>query len=330
MYLGMRDYPQPGLSATASFQPVKPCPPPADSVSPCTRFTELPYRSFYRTFGLPQTPPDSPLNSPRVKLEGSFPSMSRECSPLPALSSLQLQGEAGVRLPSLEEFDQEVEAMARRNGHGRLYSPSSPLPSLQLGGLFPPRKPTTPIYPAYNGYSPYPAGDMAMHGSNMMGNYPTPPPEVENRHINQKYTTEQGDFIIYAWHDKNLKWANIREEFANRFGTEPERTIQGLQAWYYRMNSRIPVWDEDGWLVFENEDDLEPKSISIKCRDRDSQDKPLSPLGLAQRYPERAMNYSWVDPELKRKARDWALKRELQYRERREKRKRKEQRRLKM
>lgn len=132
--------------------------------------------------------------------------------------------------------------------------------------------------------------------------YPSPPPEGESRHINQKYTAEQGDFIIYAWHDRKIKWQRIKQEYAAMFGTTPERTVQGLQAWYYRMNQRIPVWDKDGWLRFENEDDLEPKHVSIKCR---GQDKPMEPLGLAQRYPERAMKYSWVDPELKRRAQDW-------------------------
>ena len=149
---------------------------------------------------------------------------------------------------------------------------------------------------AYDGY---------MHGPGGLDGYPSPPPDGENRHINQKYTTEQGDFIIYAWHDRKLKWQQIKDDFAARFGKTPERTVQGLQAWYYRMNQRIPLWDHDGWLIFDGDDDVEPKYISIKCRDRDSQDKPAEPLGLAQRYPERAMHYSWVSPELKDKCQDW-------------------------
>ncbi|KAF5234159.1 hypothetical protein FANTH_12261 [Fusarium anthophilum] len=160
--------------------------------------------------------------------------------------------------------------------------------------------------------------------------YPSPLPDGEGRHINQKYTTEEGDYIIYAWHDKKMKWQRIKQEFAARFGTTPERTIQGLQAWYYRMNQRIPVWDQEGWLCFDNEDDLEPQHVSIKARQRDSQDKLVEPLGIAQRYPERAIHYSWVDAETKFKAQDWAAKRALQYGDRRERRRRKEQRRLKL
>lgn len=156
----------------------------------------------------------------------------------------------------------------------------------------------------YYGYGSSPS----LQGLPGMNCYPSPPPEGgESRHINQKYTTEEGDYIIYAWHDKKMKWQQIKQEFAARFGNTPERTVQGLQAWYYRMNQRIPIWDQDGWLCFDNEDDLEPQHVSIKCRERDSQDKPAEPLGLAQRYPERAIHYSWVDPEIKFKSRDWGM-----------------------
>jgi len=31
----------------------------------------------------------------------------------------------------------------------------------------------------------------------------------------------------------------------------------------------------------------------------------MEPLGIAQRYPERAIHYSWVDAETKFKAQDW-------------------------
>ncbi|RDA84522.1 hypothetical protein CP532_1507 [Ophiocordyceps camponoti-leonardi (nom. inval.)] len=301
----------------------------------------------------PSTPPESTTSgSPRLKIEGNnsphpppsasrmttttawtttsaaatkyapppppsaSSSRSRDCSPLPRIadmaarlgshshmsppSSSSLSSPTVTRLPSLEEFDLGVQALARYHGPARPHTPPSPLPSLGLG-----------LMGQGNGY-------------------PSPPPDGENRHINQKYTTEEGDFIIYAWHDKKFKWQRIKQDFAAMFGRTPERTVQGLQAWYYRMNQRIPLWNQDGWLIFDNDDELEPKYISIKCRERDSQDKPMEPLGLAQRYPERAIHYSWVDSELKRKAQDWAAKRAMQYRDRRERRKRKEHRRQKL
>ena len=140
-------------------------------------------------------------------------------------------------------------------------------------------------------------------------NYPSPPPDSESRyegrHINKKYKTEEGDFIIYMWHDRRQKWQDIKKLFAAQFGATPERTVQGLQAWYYRMNQSIPVWDNDGWLVFENEDALEPMQFAQKCRERDTIKEPCKPIGLAQRYPERAIHYSWVDAETKALCQDW-------------------------
>ncbi|KOS17107.1 hypothetical protein ESCO_006064 [Escovopsis weberi] len=321
----------------------------------------------------PQTPPESTYGSPTFKPEGSFSNSSRECSPIPRLTRFSTPSSSPVRLPSLEEFDQGVEALARSHGPSYRWtsSPRSPplLPSLRRGPSFPPHPPHhTPQHhhhqslpslsssfaasasPAFSAtssplephpssasssaasplsYLPFPLGDPLGYAHSLDG-YASSPSDAENRHINQKYTTEEGDFIIYAWHDKKLKWQRIKQDFAAMFGRTPERTVQGLQAWYYRMNQRIPMWDDEGWLLFDNEDDLEPKHVSIKCRERDNQDKPTEPLGLAQRYPERAIHYSWVDADTKRKSRDWAAKRALQYRERRERRKRKEQRRMKL
>ncbi|EQL00941.1 hypothetical protein OCS_03345 [Ophiocordyceps sinensis CO18] len=284
---------------------------------------DLPSISLYGSLVHPQTPPESAAGSPRLKIEGNsspvdarlyetrrlsyagpYSSHSRDCSPLPSISRLNPYGHGLVRLPSLEEFDQGVEALARSHGPARPQTPSSPLPSLTRGGVLPPPH-LGHGYMSHDGYLFGHGSDPFTHGQTVMDSYPSPPPEGENRHINQKYTTEEGDFIIYAWHDKKLKWQRIKQDFAAMFGRVPERTVQGLQAWYYRMNQRIPLWDQDGWLLFDNEDDLEPRYISIKCRERDSQDKPMEPLGLAQRYPERAIHYSWVDPELKRKSQDW-------------------------
>ncbi|OAR01833.1 hypothetical protein LLEC1_07288 [Akanthomyces lecanii] len=291
---------------------------------------------IYRAIVHPNTPPESVSGSPRVKFERSSFSLNTDCSPVPRLSSLGPPSNSTVRLPSLDEFDQGVEALARAHG-GQVpcwTSTTSPRPNAARRTALPLPPIQTYASSSYSPqayspqeiYSPF-TQDPFMHTHE---GYPSPPPDGENRHINQKYTTEEGDFIIYAWHDKKLKWQRIKQDFAAMFGRTPERTVQGLQAWYYRMNQRIPLWDKDGWLIFENDEDLEPKHIGIKCRERDSQDRPMEPLGLAQRYPERAINYSWVDPDVKRKSRDWAAKRIIQYRERRERRKRKEQRRLKL
>ncbi|PHH69891.1 hypothetical protein CDD80_6384 [Ophiocordyceps camponoti-rufipedis] len=320
---------------------------------------DLPSISPFGSLVHPSTPPESDSGSPRLKMEAhgsprsawgggyrlssprtAYPlvSRSRDCSPLPSIGRLNQHYASSstiVRLPSLEEFDLGVEALARCHGPARPHTPPSPLPSLSRG-VTTTAQPLSSLhhhhgFVPYENYPVYHVNEtFSSHGMAGLDGYPSPPPDGENRHINQKYTTEEGDFIIYAWHDKKFKWQRIKQDFAAMFGRTPERTVQGLQAWYYRMNQRIPLWDQDGWLIFDNEDELEPKYISIKCRERDSQDKPMEPLGLAQRYPERAIHYSWVDHELKRKAQDWAAKRALQYRERRERRKRKEQRRQKL
>jgi hypothetical protein len=225
-------------------------------------------------------------------------------------------------------------ALQRRRVYQHRLSPRYPSSPRRPRSPVPPRHYTKPDchYDANsNHYSRRPHLPQIMYADYLPPNGAlSPPPDGEGRHINQKYTTEEGDFIIWAWHDKKFKWQRIKQEFARTFGTTPERTVQGLQAWYYRMNQRIPVWTHDGWLVFDNDDDLEPIYQSIKCRERDSRAKPLEPLGLAQRYPERAMTYHWVDRETKARARDWAIKRCMQYSERRDRRRRKEQRRLKL
>ncbi|KAF5021005.1 hypothetical protein F66182_6936 [Fusarium sp. NRRL 66182] len=137
--------------------------------------------------------------------------------------------------------------------------------------------------------------------------YHNPSPDLNSSHINQKYTIEESDFIIYARHDKRMKWSHVEQEFAARFGHSPRRTIQGLQACHYRLNNHIPVWDEDGWLCFDNEDDVEPRHVGIKCREIDKHRQRPESLGIAQRYPERAVHYAWVDPEIRFRSRDWGM-----------------------
>ncbi|KAG5792364.1 hypothetical protein H9Q69_008605 [Fusarium xylarioides] len=133
-------------------------------------------------------------------------------------------------------------------------------------------------------------------------------PDVDTNHrMNQKYTIEQGDFIIYARYDRKLSCSSVVREFASQFGNTPQRTVQGLQAWHYRINNQIPVWDEDGWLCFDHDDDEKPRQISIKARERHMYLYPGESLGIASRYPERAVNYSWVDATTKQVAKDWGM-----------------------
>lgn len=334
----------------------------ADGSSPTLSSPELSrtlsHDSFLSVPALPQTPPDSTAGSPALKPYDFAPFAVRDAShsPLPPiLEPATPTRKASVEsLPSIHAFDQQIQELISKHGLAR----SSPWPSINdtrpaVTLSQTPFKPSPRAYVTQVEHSGLPP---ATHQYQIGLDYCMPPsPEAEGRHINQKYTTEQGDYIIYAWHDKKLKWAAIKEEFASMFGKTPERTVQGLQAWYYRMNKEIPVWDDDGWLIFEHEDAVEPKCVSIKRRQREVKCEPctmaqgssnlkkdpeglwreegcrckqLGPLGLAQRYPERLVLYPWVDTELKRKARNWASKRTMQYNDRRERRKRKEMRRV--
>jgi hypothetical protein len=216
----------------------------------------------------------------------------------------------------MQELEQSIERFVQSHGHSTAPPPTSLSPASFSSpgphhGLLNPAPPPTksPSFQDAHGYgghvghalrSPVPLFSDPYSG------YPSPPPEGDSRHINKKYTTEEGDFIIYALHDKKQKWLSITKDFAQLFGRTPERSMQGLQAWYYRMNQKVPVWDDQGYLVFDNDDDEEPRTVAIKCRDKDRGDLPLlEPLGLSQRYPERLMAYSWADAESKHQARDW-------------------------
>ncbi|KAH6957350.1 hypothetical protein DER45DRAFT_632131 [Fusarium avenaceum] len=273
------------------------------------------------------------------------------------------------RLPSLKEFDREVEVLARAHQRLNPYPSPSPSPSPWLSGnqetmesiellsdVHPLNRSTDrPVQGLTSRYFPNHqaqttklsegtlAADRCMenirrrfftpssyhdHDARTKAAaeafwraaycYRTPSPDGKSPHAksphgNLQYTLEEGDFIIYARHDQRMKWLCIEEEFARRFGQTPRRTIHGLQAWHYRMNKSIPVCDEAGLLCFDNDEDLEPRHMSIKCRDRNGGLNDMGIPGIAERYPERAMNYEWVDEATRLKARHWADKRALQY-----------------
>ncbi|KAF5988520.1 hypothetical protein FCOIX_410 [Fusarium coicis] len=277
-------------------------------------------------------PPNSISGSPLVKSE-EFTSLVWPYNLVSPPRS------ASVRLPSLGSFDKEVEALIRKNrppktpasvsplDHCAVGSPANNHPTSQRGtGTGPIQDRFTLNYSRHSWQISYGKRDKhlgndastpSLRDQPSMICYPRSAREVKKRHVNQKYTTEEGDYIIYASQDKKMKWHRIKEEFAKLFGNSPERSVSGLQAWYYRMGQRIPMCDQEGWLCFSNEDDLQPRYINLKICDRGHLVKCIGPVGIAQRYPERAVQYSWVDAKTKAKARDLAAKRALQYYERR-------------
>ncbi|KAG9250690.1 uncharacterized protein F5Z01DRAFT_356772 [Emericellopsis atlantica] len=210
------------------------------------------------------TPPPSDCGSPAATGETSTLVSASVSQRRRTACSGVCAGSPG-QLPSLAEFDRGVESLIQRYG--------------------PP---------------PRPARRLPMHSERPLPlTSPHDQPLPPGVHTSQKkYTDEEGDFIIYMWTDKGLRWEEVGEAFRRRFGG-PLRSVQGLQGWYYRANRRIPVWDEDGWLVFENEDDPDPQTHRIKRREREALP------GLCDRYPERAVGYVWVDRADAAQAGDW-------------------------
>ena len=119
---------------------------------------------------------------------------------------------------------------------------------------------------------------------------------------NKKYNEEEIDFIVYSKVDRKIKWEEIVELFHNEFASraEVERKDQGLQAVFYRANKELPVLADDGLCVYEKKDGLWVQQI----RDLPVRKQDGTKFGLMKRYPERAMQYSWVHEDDKRKYSD--------------------------
>lgn len=234
-------------------------------------------------------------------------SIYEEFSPIPGLARLNFcTNPPPIKLPSLKVFDQGVNALARLYKTAQSQSFHSSFPRPRYRPIAPKPMTSTVVIPIHKTAFPKHA-NISNSYSSRIGGSPGPPPNKKKECVSRKgrYTTEEGDFIIYFWHDMELNWQEIETRFAKEFGPSRRRTVQSLQSQYYRMNDRIPLWDDDGRLIFEKEDDVQPMYTSIKCRERERQCRTLESLGLGQRYPERAIGYSWVDDESKRKWRDW-------------------------
>jgi hypothetical protein len=112
-------------------------------------------------------------------------------------------------------------------------------------------------------------------------------------HCNLKYRNEQLDFILYWNGDKLLAWKDVVAKFRETFPAEQIRGIQGLQGVFYRQNKGIPMTDENGELVFDDNDNV--RTVEVKVREQNHK------IGLLDRYPERAIMYRWVEEEDKRR-----------------------------
>lgn len=135
-------------------------------------------------------------------------------------------------------------------------------------------------------------GDAGYRVQKKLRKSPTYPPGHTRN--NRKYTAEQVDFINYLHVDKKLNWSEVVPAYVRQFPEEGSRTTSGLQGSYYRGNLQVPVTDQYGDLVFSEDGTLQVRQCKVR-------DQHGNKIGLLDRYPYRAVNYRWLDPEDRRR-----------------------------
>lgn len=118
-------------------------------------------------------------------------------------------------------------------------------------------------------------------------------------HCNVKYNTEELDFIRYHRVERGVKWDELEGLFRVTFQNPSlPRTKQGIQGGYYRQNDgQVPMVTGNGQsLAYLHNGHVIPSRTKV----RDQRDKKL--FGLSVLFPERAINYPWVDYETRKMA----------------------------
>ncbi|KAF4969896.1 hypothetical protein FSARC_2953 [Fusarium sarcochroum] len=134
------------------------------------------------------------------------------------------QEQQAVRLPSLREFDQAVAALAEQHGPVHPWTPP----------------PSPPHEDRRNPFALEPFTHDTLHNRHLTatGRSSGQVVKSKSRHINQQYTKAEGDWILDAVEVKKMRWKDIREGFTDKFGDDPPRSVQGLQAYYYRKKDK--------------------------------------------------------------------------------------------
>jgi hypothetical protein len=133
----------------------------------------------------------------------------------------------------------------------------------------------------------------SIHGHKKTRKPPTNPTGLPR--TNRKYTQEQIDFVLYLRVDRKMTWHDVTPAYIRQFPQEAGRTTPGLQGSFYRENLAIPVIDVNGDLVFDENGEQVVQVSKVR-------EQPKK-IGLLDRYPERAIDYPWVD--YKDKSRVW-------------------------
>ncbi|RYP63376.1 hypothetical protein DL771_009312 [Monosporascus sp. 5C6A] len=125
-------------------------------------------------------------------------------------------------------------------------------------------------------------------------------------HLNVKYITEELDFIRYHRYDRRSNWKELTASYNAQFHLRREK--QGVQGGLYRQNDgQVPhLVDKGRRLHFLPNGHVTPSTTKI----RGQKDKRL--FRLVALFPERAMHYSWLDPESRKEAAELAKERVIQ------------------
>lgn len=120
------------------------------------------------------------------------------------------------------------------------------------------------------------------------------PPQRVNTQLSdfyqRRYTraTEHSDFIVYHYIDLRKSWEEVRKAFKEEFGVDSK--LEALRKRLQRANETAPAWDSKGFLLIDKHlEFLRPSDWNIK----------VVCAGLFERYPERALTYSWVPSDAK-------------------------------
>ncbi|KAM0273175.1 hypothetical protein ACHAQH_008445 [Verticillium albo-atrum] len=125
------------------------------------------------------------------------------------------------------------------------------------------------------------------------------------RPYHKPYTPEQKDFVSYLRNDQDIEktpWKEVAKRFREQFRIN--RGDNALQALFHRETKMIPDTDGQGRLQFDDNDEV--RMIAT------SETTEWKALGLLSTYPDRAIGYSWVTVEDKRKVMEIGLIRQQQ------------------
>jgi len=254
--------------------PYEPVSKPTASLSPPTLYTT-------------QRASSLPLTSFPQPVEPSLSAQSTTSPVLPEFGQLDRRPSYGLPIPMHAEH---------RDGDGSIHRYSQP----QIHSSLPGQSAYTYDSRRGNSYShAYGTSSMAINKRLKATIHSR---RADTPHCNVKYADEQLDYILYWGVDKKVQWKELERMYAIHFRNDKDRgikrTVQGLQGAYYRSNGWIPKSDEHGNLVFDENDEVVTCGV-LKVRDQSCK------IGLLGRYPERAIEYDWVEPEDKKKV--WTI-----------------------